>query len=368
MRFGLPAAVCLLWASGVLMAEEPKKKKGPQVEVVFCIDTTGSMGKVLETMSERVFSICGQIKAGKPAPDLKVGLVAYKDKKDEYVTKITSLTSDLDKIYDEIKKLKANGGGDTPESVNKALHDAIDGMGWNSSPATLKLVFVIGDAPPHMDYDDDVKYPETCKLAVTKHIVVNTIACGTGPEKEFAEIAKLAKGEMIKVPQTGGKIVEIPTPHDKRLAAINAELIKLAMPFGPEEKREAYRKQIEGLNRLSEFAAADRAVVESRRGDANASDLAEMVAAGQVKLEDVPADELPAELKKLPAADRAKVLAANTKQRQALLKEAGALDTKRVAFLIKAQKEAAKKNPEKSFDQLILETLRKQARRHSIFY
>jgi hypothetical protein len=348
-------------------AQEPKRK-APQVEVVFVLDTTGSMRDVLVVMTQKVFALCGQIKSGKPGPDLKVGFVAYKDRGDEYVTKLIPLTADLDTIYEELKKWKADGGGDTPESVNQALNEAVEKMEWDKATRTMKLIFLIGDAPPHMDYKDDVKYMETCKKAAKYGITINTVRNGNSGEcaTHFGEIAKLGKGQFLTVPQDGGKGLNIAAPQDKRLAEINAELIKLAMPFGP--KADEYRKKLDAMSKLPEMAAADRAVVESRRGDPNESDLVEMVAAGKAKLDDVPAADLPAEVKRQAAGDRANFLAGIAKRRQAFLKEAGDLDTKRAAFLVKTQKEMAKKNPQKTFDQQMLEVLRKQAARYGIGY
>src|SRR5215213_3973297 len=88
------AAICCL-ALPVRAAEEKK----PEVEVVFCLDTTGSMGGLLEGAKQKIWAICNQIANGKPTPDLKVGLVAFRDRGDEYVTKVFDLTDDLDAIH-----------------------------------------------------------------------------------------------------------------------------------------------------------------------------------------------------------------------------------------------------------------------------
>jgi hypothetical protein len=102
-------ALAVLLAAGAVTRAQPPKKDPPQVEIVFCIDTTGSMGDMLDVMCEKVFAICGKVKAAKQNPDLKVGLVAYKDRGDVYVTKATTMTSDLDFIYGELKGLTADG-------------------------------------------------------------------------------------------------------------------------------------------------------------------------------------------------------------------------------------------------------------------
>src|SRR5215210_665074 len=85
-------------------APAERKDPKPQVEVVFCLDTTGSMSGLIEGAKQKIWSISNQIVAGKPTPNLKVGLLAYRDRGDAYVTKMTDLTDDLDKIYATIKE------------------------------------------------------------------------------------------------------------------------------------------------------------------------------------------------------------------------------------------------------------------------
>src|SRR4051812_3213908 len=186
-------------------AEKAKSVK-PKVEVVFCLDTTGSMGGLIDGAKAKVWAICNQIAAGKPTPDLKVGLVAYRDKGDAYVTKVTDLTDDLDKVHAELKTFQAAGGGDTPEHVNQALHDAVHKVKWSDDKRTLRIIFLVGDAPPHMDYKDDVKYPQTCQKAVAKGIIINTIQCGTDADctKYWRDIAAKSEGSYAAIPQSGG--------------------------------------------------------------------------------------------------------------------------------------------------------------------
>src|SRR5438105_752802 len=150
----------------------PQARPAPTVEVVFCLDTTGSMGGLIEGAKQKIWAICNQIAGGKPSPDLKVGLVAFRDKGDEYVTRVFDLTDDLDAIHGHLKSFKAQGGGDTPESVNEALHVSVNKVKWSTDNQTLRILFLVGDAPPHMDYPDDVKYPVTCKLACEKGIII----------------------------------------------------------------------------------------------------------------------------------------------------------------------------------------------------
>src|SRR5262249_58518499 len=85
-----------------------------EVELVFCIDTTGSMGRLLDGAKKKIWAICNQVAAGRPVPNLKVGLVAYRDRGDEYVTQVHDLNSDLDAVHARLQTFKAAGGGDPP--------------------------------------------------------------------------------------------------------------------------------------------------------------------------------------------------------------------------------------------------------------
>src|SRR5437588_10782500 len=105
---GAALALTLAALPRTASADEPKKSaERPQVEVVFCLDTTGSMGGLIDAAKQKIWAICNQIAAGKPTPHLRVGLVAYRDRGDDYVTKVHDLTDDLDAVYTHLMAFKA---------------------------------------------------------------------------------------------------------------------------------------------------------------------------------------------------------------------------------------------------------------------
>src|SRR5882672_9971015 len=159
MKTKLP--LCAAFAAATLLraiaAEAPAPAKlavKPRIEVCFVLDTTGSMSGLIEGAKQKIWSIANEVIAAKPTPTVKFGLVAYRDRGDEYVTKLTPLTEDLDAVYADLKKLKADGGGDTPESVSQALDVAVRKIAWSQDRAVLKIIYLVGDAPPHTDYAD----------------------------------------------------------------------------------------------------------------------------------------------------------------------------------------------------------------------
>src|SRR5262245_21094367 len=274
--------------------DAPKAQAKPQVEVVFCLDTTGSMGGLIDAAKRKIWAICNQIAGGKPTPNLKVGLVAFRDRGDEYVTKITDLTDDLDAIHTTLMSYKADGGGDEPESVNQAIYESVTKIKWSKDKKTLKIIFLVGDAPPHMDYKDDVKYPDSCKLAVKNDIIINTIQCGRHKETEkyWRDICRLAEGSYVQIDQHGGPVIVVATPFDAELAKINTELAKTTVVWGSADKQAAGKKQNSEAAKLPAAVAADRAAFycNSERGASYC--LLECVKNKTVKLEDLKKEEL----------------------------------------------------------------------------
>jgi Mg-chelatase subunit ChlD len=371
----LPAAVIALAAftlpamSAAPAVPSKVAKPRPKVEVVFCLDTTGSMTGLIEGAKAKIWSICNQIAGGNPTPDLKVGLVAYRDKKDAYVTKTYELTDDLDAIHGHLKTFTADGGGDIPESVNQALYDAVHNMKWSKDKKTLKIIFLVGDAPPHMDYKDDVKYPETCKKAVEKDLIINTIQCGTHAEctKAWKDIALKSEGSYASIAQDGGVEKPIDTPHDKRLAAINRELAETTLVYGSKDEMKDGDKKKSVAKTLPTSEAAERAAFSGKSGRGTSYDLLQAVKEKKVDLAKLKDEELPAELRKLKTQkEREEYIQKLDKRRTELNKEAVDLDRKRAEYL---KKESAKKGKKKDgFDEQVLEMLRKQATKHKIEY
>ena len=97
----------------------------PRVEVAFVLDTTGSMSGLIEGAKRKIWSIANQLASGQPRPKVSIALIAYRDRGDAYVTQVHELTDDIDGVYAHLQQLAADGGGDTPESVNQALHEAV---------------------------------------------------------------------------------------------------------------------------------------------------------------------------------------------------------------------------------------------------
>jgi Mg-chelatase subunit ChlD len=362
-------ALCTVLMSGLAWLPEAPAAPAPvlqrtNVEIVFCIDTTGSMGGYLEFCKSKFWALCHHVASAKPTPTLKVGLVDYKDKGDPYITKVYQLTDDLDEIYSVLATLRADGGGDTPESVNQALDDAVNKMKWNKDRRTLRLIYLIGDAPPHMDYTDDVKYPVTCKVASKNGILINTIACGTDAdcEKHWKEISTLSGGSFLHLKQSSDSKV-IGTSHDRRMQEINANLLNTVVPWGPVAIRNAAIKKTKEAENLAEAIAADRLSCSIKLGRTAAFDLADCMRTGKVALNALTAEELPDDLGKLMLKERRQFLLRVTGTRAALQREARDLAQKRSK---EVSAELAKTKT--GFDYLLFELFQNQGKKFKMRY
>lgn len=185
-------------ASNKAIAEKDAPAEKARIDLAFCIDTTGSMQSEIDTVKAKTKEIVAKLSGSKPVPHVRVGLVAFRDRGDEYVTKVFPFSDDIDAVVKDISSLKADGGGDGPEAVNQALHAAVSDLKWSSDKKTVKMLFLIGDAEPHF-YPGDFKWEEESKKAIARGIQINTIACeglqsSAQGMQTFQKIAKLADG------------------------------------------------------------------------------------------------------------------------------------------------------------------------------
>ena len=114
--------------------------------MVLVLDMTGSMGRPMEGAKQRIWDIANGVIAT-PAdrrPEVRIGLVADRDNTDDYVTQVAPLSRYLDAVYQMLMTFQANGGGDTPENVRRALTDGVKRTGW---APPLKLVVLRAASP-----------------------------------------------------------------------------------------------------------------------------------------------------------------------------------------------------------------------------
>lgn len=347
----------------------------PKIEVVFVLDTTGSMGGLIDAAKNNIWSIATSMASAKPTPEIRLGLVAYRDRGDAYVTKVLDLSGDMDSMYAALMDFRADGGGDGPESVNQALHDAVHRIGWSQDGNSYKVIFLVGDAAPHMDYANDVPYPETLKIAAQKGIIVNCIQAGAESDTRqvWQHIASLNQGRYFQVEQSGSAVA-VTTPYDDKIAALSKQLDETRVFYGDADTRRALEKKTEAAKKV--YAAAP-AAVQAKRAEFNASaagadnlfadsELVDDVASGRVKLEEVDKARLPEPLQRLSKDEQASLITAKAGQRKQLQAEIAQLGKQRQDYIGKELTE--KKQVEESLDGKIHSAVREQAKAKGLIY
>ena len=351
--------------------------KGPAMEMVFVLDTTGSMGGLLTGAKERIWGIVNEVMQNSSVSSVKVGLVAYRDRGDQYVTQVLPLTEDLDKVYSTLMDYEAAGGGDEPEDVRRALAEGVVRAGWSQpSPNHAQILFLVGDAPPH-DYADEPDTLTTADLAVNHGIIVNTIQCGSSiaTRQVWEAIARRGQGQFFVIPQNGG-VQTISTPYDEQLSELGSRLGGTYMPYGGgagaegEEFRATQKHMVDSVeyaisSRSAPTAAAERSVNKALNAKAYIGDLLQDIENGSTKLESVKTEDLPAELQKLSVEERTKEIEKRLAERSEMRKQIMALSKQRTEYIAAEQK---KRNggAQNSFDVAVSAALREQLAKKGI--
>jgi len=360
-------------ASGSASAATPVPAAAPpSIDVVFVLDTTGSMGGLIEGAKQKIWSIANTMASGSPAPRIRIGLLAYRDRGDDYVTRQTPLTDDLDMVYAQLMRFAAAGGGDTPESVNQALHEAVTGFEWSVEPSTLKIVYLVGDAPPHLDYPQDIHYLDTCRRAAESDILINTIQCGGLAQTTpiWQEIARRAEGQFAAIAQSGG-VAAVATPFDAELATLGEELRATVVGYGSAEEQVKHWEKNEIAKEIEACAPAeakaDRACYAASDAGlvtlAGSKDLVVDVQSGSVKVEDLKKEDLPEALQPLSAVELKNLVAESAEKRQAIQQKIQTLDGRRRAFIDEQRRVQPGRD---SFDSTVVDCLRAQAAKKGI--
>ena len=344
----------------------------PAVEVAFVLDTTGSMGGLIEGAKRKIWSIATAIVDSNPDADIRMGLVAYRDIGDDYVTRKVELTRDIQDLYANLLELRARGGGDWPESVNEALDVAINKLQWTSGNDVRRIVFLVGDAPPHMDYAQDTKYPVTLSVAKQKDIIVNAVLAGNAADTErvWRDIAQNGNGRFIPIPQDGGQVVVIETPFDEDIIILQREINGTVIPYGPRAMQKRTEDKTMQLSRMAAAApsqASEMASFINKRAKATSEavtgdgDLVADVGTGRSSFSAIREEDLPDNLRAMKPEQRVDEVNKQMNQRKALNEKLSALVAKRDRYVADARAKAPPKAS--SFDRVVEDTLKAQIKR-----
>lgn len=119
------------------------------MNIVFIIDTTGSMDSFIEGVQERAIQFSNILK--EKGLKFQLGLIGFGDLLEKEKPKVYKFTTDIAKFQKSVKKIPRNYGGDLPESSLDAIETGIKLVSQSKLDSTYKNIFIlITDAPPHI--------------------------------------------------------------------------------------------------------------------------------------------------------------------------------------------------------------------------
>jgi len=197
----------------------------PAVDIAILLDTSNSMDGLIDQAKTQLWTIVQQFAKAKKhgqTPELRVALFEYGNSNlpasEGYIRQVVPLTDNLDKLSESLFGLTTCGGD---EYCGQVIREAVKRLDWSKEPNGYKAIFIAGNEP---FTQGEVDYHKSCKQAIEKGIVVNTIHCGTrqeGIQGGWQNGAQLAEGEFLNIDQDRAT-VEIDCPQDKVIIKLNA--------------------------------------------------------------------------------------------------------------------------------------------------
>jgi hypothetical protein len=372
-KFGVLAymtAVSVLFLSGPSQAEEPARPPRPSVQIAILLDTSNSMDGLIAQAKAQLWNVVNEFvmarRDGRP-PAIQVALFEYGKASlssgEGFVRLILPLTDDLDRVSEELFALKTNGG---EEYCGWVIRDAVSRLEWSGSRDVYKAIFIAGNEP---FTQGSIDFHKSCRAAIERGIVINTIFCGpndTGTQTGWKDGAVMADGRFVSIDQNL-KVVEIPAPQDTEIARLGVDLNKTYLPFGKMGLAGQARQSAQDSNacNLSTGVLVNRSVSKSNSIYCNdAWDLVDAIKNGKCKLDDLQEEDLPSDLRKLDKTARKARVEEAARQRGEIQAKILHLNEDREQYLAGERKKQVGVNAD-TLDKAIAKAIRDQAARHN---
>lgn len=373
LRLSIIAALAWAGAAFAKNEDKPAPAKKPLVQIAVLLDTSSSMDGLIDQAKSQLWKIVNEFLKAKQdgqTPEVQVALYEYGKSSlsptSGWIRQIQPLSTDLDKISEELFALKTNGG---EEYCGWVIKDAVANLAWSDDPRVYRAILIAGNEPFSQG---PVNYAASCKAAITKGIIVNTIHCGdetTGIRTKWQDGATLADGKYMVIDQNRA-VVHIEAPQDKEIARLGVELNQTYLAYGASGKSAAQRQIAQDANAMTlapaSAAVVERAVTKSSVNYQNSSwDLVDASKSKDFKLDAVKTESLPAEMQKLSKAKRQEYLEKKTKERAQLQARIQTLNSEREKYITAQQKQNSATN---SLDAVVISAVRDQAQKRQFTF
>jgi hypothetical protein len=308
------------------------------VDVVICIDTSGSMNDLLDSTRARIWDVVNELAKMKPTPELRVGLLSFGaeqgTERDGWIVRHLDLTEELDSVYSALMSLTIGG---SEEYVGRVLNEAIDGMSWSRNRGALRVIFVAGNESADQGAESH-DFRVATRAARDRGIIVNALFAGNreqGVVEGWHEVAKGGDGNFSAIDASRGTI-QIATPQDERLLQLNGLLNTTYVPYGP-RGRDGLANQVAqdgNASRLGVESCSSRIVAKGGALYTNASwDLVDATLAEGFEWNALPLGDLPEELRSMTREQQVAFVEERRKQRESIQAEIQRVSLERETFI-----------------------------------
>lgn len=354
-------------AAAAVSPARAESAKPADVDVVLCLDVSGSMDGLIESAKIKLWDIVNDFARVKPTPNLRVALYSYgyipHGAASGWVKQEIALTTDLDAIYAKLTAFRTNGGEEYAARVTTA---AIGGEKWSPNPNAVKILFVCGNEPANQD--PKVSMEAAATVAKQAGVRVNAIYCGNPDDKDsksWRDYAKLCGGRYATIDQDRAKTQAIATPYDKDLSDLSTKLNSTYVAYGKDGAANMGRQTAQDAEAQKAAPGAAAARGLSKAGGLYKNETWDLVDRRKTDpkfdVKSLKDDELCDEMKKLTPDERVKYVEKKAEERAAIQKQIEETAAKRAKHIDEERKKQPKSEKEKDLDNALRSIIREQA-------
>jgi hypothetical protein len=370
--FRAAVAMILVFNAAAFGAEAATPGK-VKVQIAILLDTSNSMDGLIDQAKSQLWRIVNEFATARgsdgKAPDIEVALYHYGTPslgvETGYIRQLVPLTPNLDKVSEQLFGLRTNGGDEYCGAVIKA---ATDQLAWSGNKDDYKAIFIAGNEP---FTQGSVDFRDSCKAAIAKGIVVNTIFCGPNDEgikTSWKDGADLSDGSYFSINQNQ-QVVNVVTPFDKELVELSGKMNTTYVAYGSAGQSGQARQAAQESNVASAApgTAVMRSVTKSTSFYRNSEwDLVDAAKEKKVDLDKVEDKDLPEEMQKMSKEERKAYVEKKTQERAAIQSKIAELNKQRDAYVKAEQDKKITAGATNTLDAAIISAIRSQAGKANI--
>ncbi len=338
----------------------------PVVQIALLLDTSGSMDGLIAQAKTQLWKVVNEFARARyngKAPRVEVALYEYGNQglsaQSGFIRQVAPLTTDLDRISEQLFALRTNGGD---EYCGQVIQVATRELQWSSAKGALKMIFIAGNEP----FTQGPVAPDgAVKAAIAKGIVVNTVFCGgeqEGVRTGWKLGALLADGRYSFI-DSNRAVTAVNAPQDAEIARLGAELNATYLAYGGDGRAKAARQRAQDRNAESAGmgAGVQRAMAKASANYKNDDwDLVDASKSGKVAVGSMEKAALPEEMRGMTEEQRTEHVAKMAARRDALRSQIQKLEAERRAYVAAEESKRAKEGPA-GIDRAMLESVHAQA-------